>query len=317
MPPAVALALAVCVGAPPLASAAGAGGTTAPVPGSISPAAPSAGGTTPGSGVPAPDRPGGKGRGRKRSTPRPVLTSFSVGTRRFYDLGRPARVAFRVDGRSPTVRVKLLVLQRGERLRTIDLGDRPTGRTHSVSLTGREGGRLPEGGLQLRLTARDARGRGLRASSRASATGSLGFYWHRFPLAGPFAYSGEDGRFGAERPGRKHQGQDLIAAAGTPVVATRGGVVQAVAYQAGGAGHYIVLKADGEDRTYAFMHLLDGSIRVREGERVATGARLADVGSTGASSGPHLHFEIWTGAWQAGGRPIDPLPHLQRWDAWS
>ena len=79
----------------------------------------------------------------------------------------------------------------------------------------------------------------------------------------------------------------------------------------------VVLEADGENRSYVFMHLSEGSTRVREGERVATGERLGDVGSTGSSSGPHLHFEIWSGAWYAGGKAIDPLPQLKRWDSWS
>jgi murein DD-endopeptidase MepM/ murein hydrolase activator NlpD len=298
----------------------GGGGTTAPAAGTQAPPPAAGGGTT------APE-PGTQSREerrrpprkrRKRPTPPPSLTSFHAGASRFYDLGSPARIAFRIDGRSTTVRVKLLVLRAGKRIRTIDLGDRSTGRRHSIALTGREGGgRFPEGALQLRLTARDPRGRGLRASSRASATGSLAFYWHRFPLLGDFSYGGDGSRFGAGRPGHVHQGQDLSAAPGTPVVAPRGGVVRTVAYQAGGAGHYVVLEASGENRTYVFMHLLDGSVRVREGERVATGQRLADVGSTGSSSGPHLHFEIWAGAWQAGGRPLDPLPYLRRWDGWS
>jgi murein DD-endopeptidase MepM/ murein hydrolase activator NlpD len=246
-----------------------------------------------------------------------VLTLFQAKARKFYDLGRPARVSFRIDGRSKTVAVKLLVLRGGERVRTIELGDRATGHTHSVALTGREGGRLPEGRLQLRLSARDSRGRGLRAAARASATSDVAFYWHRFPIAGPFQYGGEGARFGAQRPGHVHQGQDLTAASGTPLVAPRGGVVEKVAYQAGGAGHYIVLRGSGENRTYVFMHLASGSTRVREGQRVATGERLGDVGSTGSSSGPHLHFEIWAGAWFDGGHAIDPLPNLRRWDAWS
>jgi murein DD-endopeptidase MepM/ murein hydrolase activator NlpD len=258
-----------------------------------------------------------KPKRRRRAVPPPVLASFHAGARRFYDLGRPARVSFRIDGRGPTVHVKLLVLSAGRRIRTIDLGDRATGRSQSIALNGREGGRLPEGNLQLRLTARDDRGRGLRASSRASAVDHLGFYWHRMPLLGPFDYGGPDARFGAGRPGHVHQGQDLVAPAGTPVVAPRGGVVKSIAYQAGGAGNYIVLAAEGENRTYVFMHLTTGTTRVREGDRVATGERLADVGATGAATGPHLHFEVWAGAWQAGGRALDPLPYLRRWDAWS
>ena len=310
LPGALVVALAVVASVPSLASATGSGGTTAPAPGA--PAATPTGGTAPGSAaVPEQKKPR-----KPRSAPHPVLAAFAVNTRRFYDLGEPARVSFRIDGRG-AVRVKLLVTLGGKRIRTIDLGERATRRSHSVALTGREGGRLPEGTLQLRLTARDARGRGLRASSRASATDSLAFHWHRFPLVGPFAYGGEDGRFGAGRPGRVHQGQDLTAPAGTPVVAPRGGVVETVAYQAGGAGHYIVLKGAGENRSYVFMHLLDGSVHVREGQQVATGERLADVGSTGSSTGPHLHFEVWDGAWQNGGSALDPLPLLRRWDAWS
>lgn len=315
LPGALAVALACVASVPSFAAAAPAGGTSAPASGAapIPPAA-ATGGTNPGAAQPRDER---KPRRKRRSAPRPVLAVFHANARRFYDLGRPARVVFRIDGRAGTVRVKLIVLRGGERVRTIDLGDRGTRRSHSVSLTGREGGRLPEGDLQLRLTARDSRGRGLRASGRASATDSLGFYWHRFPLVGAFDFGGPDARFGAGRPGHVHQGQDMTAASGTPVVAPRGGVVKTVAFQPGGAGNYVVLKAEGENRSYAFMHLLDGSTRVREGQRVATGDRLADVGSTGSSSGPHLHFEIWEGPWYDGGRPIDPLPDLRRWDAWS
>lgn len=66
-------------------------------------------------------------------------------------------------------------------------------------------------------------------------------------------------------------------------------------------------------RDYVFMHLRERSITVVEGQTVATGARIAEVGSTGRSSGPHLHFEVWVGRWRDGGRPIDPLPLLETW----
>jgi murein DD-endopeptidase MepM/ murein hydrolase activator NlpD len=136
---------------------------------------------------------------------------------------------------------------------------------------------------------------------------------HRFPVAGPFSWPGTAGRFGAGRAGHLHQGVDLFAAEGTPVVAPRRGVVTTVDSQPSGAGNYVVVRVARERRDYVFMHLQDGSTRVREGRRVRTGATIAAVGQTGRASGTHLHFEIWAGPWQAGGSPIDPLPLLRSW----
>lgn len=134
---------------------------------------------------------------------------------------------------------------------------------------------------------------------------------HRFPIAGVFDWGSTDARFGAKRSGHRHQGQDLAAATGTPVVAPYRGTVTTVEYQAKGAGHYIVIHA--ADYDYVFMHLLRGSIPVRPGDQVRTGATIAAVGSSGESSGPHLHFELWLGPWYAGGHAVDPLPLLQAW----
>ena len=134
---------------------------------------------------------------------------------------------------------------------------------------------------------------------------------HRFPIAGVFDWGSTDAQFGAKRRGHRHQGQDLAAATGTPVVAPYRGTVTTVEYQAKGAGHYVVIHA--ADYDYAFMHLLRGSIPVRPGDQVRTGATIAAVGSSGESSGPHLHFELWLGPWYAGGHAVDPLPLLQAW----
>ncbi|MEX1140693.1 MAG: M23 family metallopeptidase [Thermoleophilaceae bacterium] len=137
---------------------------------------------------------------------------------------------------------------------------------------------------------------------------------HVFPVQGPFSFGGEGSRFGAGRPGHIHQGQDLSAPLGTPIVAPWGGTIERIAFQRDGAGLYIVLDGDGEDRDYVFMHLRRGSLRVSRGEAVAKGQQLAEVGNTGGSSGAHLHFEIWVGGgWYTGGHPIDPLPYLRAW----
>ena len=176
------------------------------------------------------------------------------------------------------------------------------------------------GGAAYRRTARRRPGgkrprRGRPAHRRPARRPPRPRREHRFPVAGPFTYGGPDARFGAERSnGRLHQGQDLTAAEGTPVVAPWDGEVKAVQYQASGAGHYVVLDGSGEERDYVFMHLRTGSIPVREGQTVRTGERIGEVGNTGRSSGAHLHFEIWGGrGWYSGGEPVDPLPLLKAW----
>ncbi|HZG48237.1 MAG TPA: M23 family metallopeptidase [Thermoleophilaceae bacterium] len=137
---------------------------------------------------------------------------------------------------------------------------------------------------------------------------------HRFPVAGPFDLGGAGSRFGAPRRGHIHQGQDISASEGTPVIAPWAGTVEWVRYQRRGAGWYLVLDGDGEDRDYVFMHLRRGSILVTAGQHVDAGDQLAQVGNTGASSGAHLHFEVWVGGWYVrGGAPVDPLPLLEAW----
>lgn len=134
-----------------------------------------------------------------------------------------------------------------------------------------------------------------------------------FPLTGTFTFGADDARFGAGRPGHIHQGQDVIADSGTPIVAPVSGSVLWKANQEGAAGIYLVVHgSDGRD--YVFMHIKSGTVQVEVGDTVIAGQQLAQVGATGAATGPHLHFEIWVGGWYVkGGVPIDPLPQLQSW----
>jgi murein DD-endopeptidase MepM/ murein hydrolase activator NlpD len=135
-----------------------------------------------------------------------------------------------------------------------------------------------------------------------------------FPILGAFDFGGPDARFGAGRTGHIHEGQDIGAAAGLPVVAPYGGTISQTDFQSRGAGEYVVL--DGVDgRDYFFAHCLRGSTAVAQNSAVAAGQLLCRVGATGTTSGAtHLHFEIWNVGWRvAGGHPIDPLPELRAW----
>jgi murein DD-endopeptidase MepM/ murein hydrolase activator NlpD len=137
-----------------------------------------------------------------------------------------------------------------------------------------------------------------------------------FPVQGPHSFGGDDARFGAARNGHTHEGQDVIAAEGTPVVAPLAGVIVARDYQAGSAGFYLTEDA-ADGRSFFFAHCQKDTFAVEVGQAVAAGQQLCRVGHTGDASGPHLHFEIWLGGWRRGpdSRPVDPLPQLQLWDA--
>ena len=133
-----------------------------------------------------------------------------------------------------------------------------------------------------------------------------------FPIRGPHSYGGAEGRFGAPRSGHIHQGQDVMAACGTPLVAVRHSKVRYNAYEAN-AGNYVVLHNIGTNTDYVYMHLIVPA-RVKVGQVLGAGRRIGRVGETGDATGCHLHFEEWVGPWYGGGYPIDPLPLLKSLD---
>lgn len=98
---------------------------------------------------------------------------------------------------------------------------------------------------------------------------------------------------------RPHNGVDFALPVGTPVIAPADAVVEKVAYQAGGAGRYIVLRHGREYQT-VYMHL--SRALVRAGQSVKRGERIALSGNTGISTGAHLHYEF-----HINGRPVNPL----------
>ena len=112
--------------------------------------------------------------------------------------------------------------------------------------------------------------------------------------------------------GRGHDGQDIFADCGTPVVAARAGKV--VEVDSGGAeGNYVVLRAD-DGRQQAYLHLLHPH-SVSRGEQFGAGDRIGSVGQTGNAQGCHLHFELWTAPGRfTGGRALNPRAALDRWE---
>ena len=101
---------------------------------------------------------------------------------------------------------------------------------------------------------------------------------------------------------QEHTGLDLAAAAGTPVTAAAAGRVE-FAGERGDYGNLLIITHLDGSQTY-YGHLEE--ISVEEGQLVSAGQQVATVGSTGLSTGPHLHFEVR----DASGTPEDPLPKL-------
>ena len=107
-----------------------------------------------------------------------------------------------------------------------------------------------------------------------------------------------------------------MAACGLPLVAARGGTVQYAGYE-GAAGNYIVIDGKGTPYDTAYMHLAEPT-PLKTGEPVRTGQPIGIVGDTGDATACHLHFELWGApGWYEGGSPVDPLPYLKKWDAYS
>lgn len=105
-----------------------------------------------------------------------------------------------------------------------------------------------------------------------------------------------------KRWGRPHEGIDLTAPIGTPVLAAGGGEVVYAGNAVRGYGNMVVLKHEDEFMT-VYAH--NSVLYVRVGDRVRVGQRVALSGQSGHATGPHVHFEV-----RKGEVPHDPLPFL-------
>jgi murein DD-endopeptidase MepM/ murein hydrolase activator NlpD len=107
------------------------------------------------------------------------------------------------------------------------------------------------------------------------------------------------------RWGRMHKGIDIAAPIGTPVVAAADGEIVYARWNSGGYGNLVDIRhPDGSVTRYAH----NNRILVKEGQYVAQGQQIAEMGSTGFSTGPHTHFEIHPGGQGA----VNPIAYLPR-----
>jgi murein DD-endopeptidase MepM/ murein hydrolase activator NlpD len=146
--------------------------------------------------------------------------------------------------------------------------------------------------LERESAALAAQLRSAQVGSAGSGVSASGLIW---PVHGPVT-SG----FG-RRWGRMHEGIDIAVPSGTPVVASASGTVITAGWL-GGYGNLVVID-HGNGLATAYGH--NSSLAVGGGQQVAQGQVIAYSGSTGHSTGPHVHFEV-----RVNGTPVDPLGYL-------
>lgn len=105
------------------------------------------------------------------------------------------------------------------------------------------------------------------------------------------------------RWGTQHQGLDIAAGKGSTVTAAAGGVVRRASWY-GGYGNAVVID-HGSGVSTLYGH--NSELNVKVGDKVKPGQKIAEVGSTGDSTGPHLHFEV-----QLNGKKVNPRPWLEK-----
>ena len=250
--------------------------------------------------------------------PSPVRVAVSKPRRIYY--GGAQKAVFTYDalgGSAMDLRVNLLRASDGQVVQTWDRPATAPGAPQRVIWSGTAHGKaLPEGRYTFRVSGMGASTAALRSDPSAPGDESVSLYGHVFPVRGKHDFGGRGAGFGSGRAGHSHQGQDVFAACGTPLVAARAGKVQFAGFHSA-AGYYVVIDGKGTDTDYAYMHLRRPAA-AQVGDSIYTGQDLGEVGETGNAQGCHLHFEEWSGpGWYDGGRPFDPLPDLKRWDRTS
>lgn len=290
----------------------------------LAPAATGGAPTPAGSPPPPPSRGGAPDPAPSAGSSLTLLSATTTPRKSFYYGVRFPRLTYSIDSDQTQNDLRVDVIdENDETVRSFFRNDVAPNVADSIRWDGAtsENRPAPNGHYSFRIAPQTSGPTASRLRASSSSTGeplNLGFdlYAYAFPILGAHDFGGAAGRFGAGRAGHTHEGQDVMAACGTPLVAARGGRVQYSGYQ-GAAGNYIVIDGKGTGYDMGYMHLLEPS-PLQEGEVVRTGQPIGIVGQTGDATACHLHFEIWTApGWYEGGSPIDPLPYLKQWDEYS
>ncbi|MFL5827059.1 MAG: M23 family metallopeptidase [Thermoleophilaceae bacterium] len=227
--------------------------------------------------------------------------------------------AYRVHGSTPVdVQVEVVSQADGSVVQTWTVPGVQPGVVKNVAWKGdMAGGVAPEGRYAFRLTAKTPSGASARSAQAPQGDrDSFDLHHQIFPVRGRHNYGGASARFGAQRNGHTHQGQDVLASCGTRLVAAERGTVKYKQYQSA-AGYYLIIHGDESGYDFGYMHLRAPSA-FAPGDHVDTGEQIGNVGDTGDATACHLHFEMWSApGWYSGGKPQDPLAALQAWDAFS
>ncbi|MBA3301168.1 MAG: peptidoglycan DD-metalloendopeptidase family protein [Thermoleophilaceae bacterium] len=251
-----------------------------------------------------------------RDTGAPQVETGTSVPQFFIGSAQPVTFSYRLSAPA-SVKVDLVDAATGTPVQTFTPGNTAAGVIASVKWDGLATGQpAPEGRYAFRLTAQTGSAVAKSAQVADPNRDAFDFHHNLFPIAAKHEIPpGGATKFGAGRGGRSHQGQDVLAKCGVPLVAARGGTVTFSKSQ-GLAGNYLVIKGDATDTSYMYAHLQSPS-PFKVGDRVATGQEIGKVGRTGNATACLLHLELWRGAYQQGGSPFDPLPMLKAWDAYS
>ena len=194
----------------------------------------------------------------------------------FFNARRRARIAFDFEASAPAdLRVQLVLWRTRKVKRTYLLRAAQPGRRVRLRWDGLTSRRraAPDGRYRVQVAGPDGRKHRL---------GALSLYGHFYPVRGPHSGRGAGGSFGAPRRlgDHTHDGFDIVAACGVPVVAARGGRVKRIVNDPVRYGHMVVIRGRKSNRDYWYAHLRDKP-RLKRGDGVRTGQRLGSVGETG------------------------------------